>query len=31
MYEVNKKENEIKKRKQNSLLKKFKSLFEWNG
>ncbi|WP_440633839.1 outer membrane protein assembly factor BamD [Candidatus Pelagibacter sp. HIMB1485] len=28
MYELNKKENEIKKRKQNSLLKKFKSLFE---
>jgi len=31
MYLLNKKENEIKKRKQNSLLKKFKSLFEWNG
>jgi hypothetical protein len=31
MYVLNKKENEIKKRKQNSLLKKFKSLFEWNG
>ncbi len=28
MYELNKKENEIKKRKQNSLLKKFKFLFE---
>ncbi len=28
MYVLNKKENEIKKRKQNSLLKKFKSLFE---
>ena len=28
IYELNKKENEIKKRKQNSLLKKFKSLFE---
>ena len=28
MYELNKKENEIKKRKKNSLLKKFKSLFE---
>jgi len=28
MYLLNKKENEIKKRKQNSLLKKFKSLFE---
>ena len=28
MYELNKKENEIKKRKQNNLLKKFKSLFE---
>ena len=28
MYELNKKENEIKKRKENSLLKKFKSLFE---
>jgi hypothetical protein len=31
MYELNKKENEIRKGKQNSLLKKFKSLFEWNG
>ena len=28
MYELNRKENEIKKRKQNSLIKKFKSLFE---
>ena len=28
MYELNKKENQIKKRKQNSLLKKFKSLFK---
>tara|TARA_Y100000768_G_scaffold56800_1_gene38075 strand:- start:160 stop:1005 length:846 start_codon:yes stop_codon:yes gene_type:complete len=28
MYELNKKENEIKKRKANSLLKKFKSLFK---
>jgi hypothetical protein len=30
MYELNKKENEVNKRKQN-ILKKFKSLFEWNG
>jgi len=31
MYELSKKENEIKKRKQNNLIKKFKSIFEWNG
>ncbi len=31
MYEKNKDENKIKKRKQKKLLKKFRSLFEWNG
>ena len=31
LYEQNRKKNEIKKRKQNILLKKFKYIFEWNG